>query len=99
ALKKHSSTFTYLHVFIINNGVQRRCMVEFGTPPPTRVTITRIRDKFLDDGSVQSERFKSIWVRYSQSNILTTNQILLLFQTLKTYYVCPYFNPHAKEGL
>ncbi|KAJ9578852.1 hypothetical protein L9F63_004911, partial [Diploptera punctata] len=29
--------------------VERRWMVEFGTPPPTRVTITRIRDKFEDD--------------------------------------------------
>ncbi|KAJ9575001.1 hypothetical protein L9F63_007829, partial [Diploptera punctata] len=25
--------------------LQRRWMVQFGTPPPTRVTITRIRDK------------------------------------------------------
>ncbi|KAJ9583140.1 hypothetical protein L9F63_022519 [Diploptera punctata] len=33
--------------------VQRCWMVEFGTPPPTRVTITRIRDKFEDDGTVQ----------------------------------------------
>ena len=34
-------------------GVQRRWRVEFGTPPPTRVTITRIRDKFEVDGTVQ----------------------------------------------
>ena len=33
--------------------VQRRSRVEFGTPPPTRVTITRIRDKFEVDGTVQ----------------------------------------------
>ena len=33
--------------------VQRRCRVEFGTPPPTRVTITRIRDKFEVVGKVQ----------------------------------------------
>ena len=33
--------------------VQRRWRVEFGTPPPTRVTITRIRDKFEVDGTVQ----------------------------------------------
>ena len=33
--------------------VQRRWKVEFGTPPPTRVTITRIRDKFDVDGTVQ----------------------------------------------
>ena len=33
--------------------VQRRWRVEFGTPPPTRVTITRIRDKFEVDGTVR----------------------------------------------
>ena len=33
--------------------VQRRWRVEFGTPLPTRVTITRIRDKFEVDGTVQ----------------------------------------------
>ena len=33
--------------------VQRRWRVEFGTPPPTRVTITRIRDKFEVVGTVQ----------------------------------------------
>ena len=33
--------------------VQRRWRVEFGTPPPTRVTITRIWDKFKVDGTVQ----------------------------------------------
>ena len=33
--------------------VQRRWRVEFGTPPPTRVTITRFRDKFEVDGTVQ----------------------------------------------
>ena len=33
--------------------VQRRWRNQFGTPPPTRVTITRIRDKFEVDGTVQ----------------------------------------------
>ena len=33
--------------------VQRRWRIEFGTPPPTRVTITRIRDKFEVVGTVQ----------------------------------------------
>ena len=33
--------------------VQRRWRVEFGTPPPTRVTISRIRDKYEVDGMVQ----------------------------------------------
>ena len=33
--------------------VQRCWRVEFGTPPSTRVTITRIRDKFDVDGMVQ----------------------------------------------
>ena len=33
--------------------VQRRCRVEFGIPPPTRVTITRIQDKFEVNGMVQ----------------------------------------------
>ena len=28
-------------------------LLNFGTPPPTRVTITRIRDKFEVDGMVQ----------------------------------------------
>ena len=36
-----------------NVKVQRRWTVEFGTPPPTRVTIARIRDKFEVDGTVQ----------------------------------------------
>ena len=34
-------------------GVHRRWSVEFGTPPPTRVTIARIRVKFEVDGTVQ----------------------------------------------
>ena len=33
--------------------VQRYWRVEFGTPPPTRVTMTRILDKFEVDGIVQ----------------------------------------------
>ena len=33
--------------------VQARWRVEFGTPPPTRVTITRIRDKFEVYGMVK----------------------------------------------
>ena len=33
--------------------VQQRWRVEFGTSPTTRVTITRIRDKFEVDGIVQ----------------------------------------------
>ena len=33
--------------------IQRRCRVEFGIPPPTRVTKIRIRDKFEVDGTVQ----------------------------------------------
>ena len=33
--------------------IQRRWRVEFGTQPPTRVTITRIQDKFEVDGKVQ----------------------------------------------
>ena len=33
--------------------VQRRWRVEFGTPPPTKVTIRRIRDKFEVDVTVQ----------------------------------------------
>ncbi|KAJ4439480.1 hypothetical protein ANN_07604 [Periplaneta americana] len=33
--------------------VQRRCRVEFGTQPPTRLTITRIQNKFEVDGTVQ----------------------------------------------
>ena len=33
--------------------VQRGWGVEFGTPPLTRVTITRIRDKFEVVGTVQ----------------------------------------------
>ena len=33
--------------------VKRRLRVEFGTPPPTRVTITRIRDKFEVNGTAQ----------------------------------------------
>ena len=33
--------------------VQRRWRFEFGTPPPTRVTIVRIRDKFEVDLTVQ----------------------------------------------
>ena len=33
--------------------VQRRWRVQFGTPPPTMVTLRRIRDKFDVDGTVQ----------------------------------------------
>ena len=33
--------------------VHRRWRVEFDTPPPTRVTITRIRDKLEVHGTVQ----------------------------------------------
>ena len=33
--------------------VQRRWRIESGTPPPTRITITRIRDKFGIDRTVQ----------------------------------------------
>ena len=33
--------------------VQRHWRFEFGTPPQTRVTITRIRDEFEVDGTVQ----------------------------------------------
>ena len=36
-----------------NVEVQRRWRVEFGTPSPTRVKITRIGDKFEVDGMVQ----------------------------------------------
>ena len=32
---------------------QQRWSVEFGTPPPTRITITRIREKFEVEGTVQ----------------------------------------------
>ena len=33
--------------------VQQHRRVEFGTPPPIRVTMTRMRDKFKFDGTVQ----------------------------------------------
>jgi hypothetical protein len=33
--------------------VQRRWRKEFGTQPPTRVTITRLRDKFETDGTLK----------------------------------------------
>ena len=33
--------------------VQRRLRVKFGTPPSTRLRITRMRDKFQVDGTVQ----------------------------------------------
>ena len=33
--------------------VKRRWMVEFGTPPQKRVTLTRIRDNFEVDGTVK----------------------------------------------
>ena len=36
-----------------NVEVQRRRRVEFGTPPPTTVTVTRIRGKIEVDGTVQ----------------------------------------------
>ena len=32
---------------------QQRWRVEFGTPPPTSVTIRRIRDKFEIDGTMR----------------------------------------------
>ena len=36
-----------------NVEVQRRWRVKFGTPPPPRVTTTRIGDKFKVDGMMQ----------------------------------------------
>ena len=33
--------------------IQRRWRVEFCTPPPTMVSVTKIRDKFQVDGTVQ----------------------------------------------
>ena len=33
--------------------IQRHWRVEFGKPPPTKVTMTRIRDKFEVDGMMQ----------------------------------------------
>ena len=41
---------------LLESGVvefQRRWKVEFGTPPPTRVTITGIRDNFEVNGTVE----------------------------------------------
>jgi hypothetical protein len=34
--------------------VQRRWRNEFGTPPPTRVTVTKMRDKSEVDGTVHN---------------------------------------------
>ncbi|KAJ4446641.1 hypothetical protein ANN_13338 [Periplaneta americana] len=49
-----SSNINPLDFLVINNNqVQRRWRVQFGTQPPTRLTITTIRDKFEVDGTLQ----------------------------------------------
>ena len=48
--------------------VQRRWKCEFGTTPPTRVTISRIRDKFEEAGTIQNvHRGRSGRARVSKS--------------------------------
>ena len=50
--------------------VQRRWTVEVGIPPPTRVRVTRIRDKFEVDGTVRD----SLEGRCGRKRIFTDNQ-------------------------
>ena len=56
-LNKHGGEINirWMCYWKVENNVefQRRWRIEFGTPPPTRVTITRIRDKFEVDAAVQ----------------------------------------------
>ena len=59
--------------------VQRRWMVEFGTPPPpTRVTVTRIRDKFEVDGTVQDAEGRCGRKRSSTDN-KSTDSVMQVF--------------------
>ena len=59
--------------------VQQRWRVEFGTPPPTRVTVTRIRGKFEVDGMVQ-DVFKSRWGRkISSSDNESADTVMQIF--------------------
>ena len=50
--------------------VHRRWRVEFGTPP-TRVTITRIQDKFEVDGTVQN--LLKFWCGRNRSSTVNEN--------------------------
>ena len=53
--------------------VQRRWRVEFGTSPPTRVKVTRIRDKFEVDGKVQ-DVLKG-WCERKRSSLATIQTV------------------------
>ena len=59
--------------------VERRWRVEFGTPPPTRLTITKIRDKFEVDGTVQ-DLLKGRWGRKrSSTDNKSANAVMQVF--------------------
>ena len=59
--------------------VQLCWRVEFGTPPPTRVTITRIRDKFEVDGTVQVKLKSRCGRKRSSTNNESADAVLQVF--------------------
>ena len=58
--------------------VQRRWRVEFGTSSPTRVAITRIREKFEVDGTVQ-DVLKSLCRRKRSSTDNESSDVIQVF--------------------
>ena len=61
--------------------VQRHWRVEFGTPPKTRVIITRIRDKFEVDGTVQDVLKGRCGRKRSSSDNESADAVMKLFAT------------------
>ena len=60
--------------------VQRRWMVEFGTPPPpTRVTVTRMRDKFEVYGMEQCALKCRCGIKRSSTDNKSTDSVMQVF--------------------
>ena len=59
--------------------IQRRWRVEFGTLPPTRKTITRIRDNFEVDGTVQDVLKGQSGAKKNYTDMESANAIMQVF--------------------
>ena len=57
----------------------RRWRVEFGTSPPTSVTITRIRDKFEVDGMVQDVSNSRCGIKRSFTDNESADAVIQIF--------------------
>ena len=60
-------------------GIQRRWRVEFGTPLPIRVTVTRIRVKFEVDGTVQDVLKDRCWRKRSSTDKDIADAVMQVF--------------------